>query len=411
MIIIPRHINVYVSKATKHIPSIFAVTLFTLAVIMSFAYHSVSKSNMMDDKTPINVGLVIEDDHKELDAGVALVKEMDTAVKFTEMTEEDAISMLKAGEISGYVKLPKGFLRSVINGKNNNPAIYTIRDGSVNFGAIMSSEVANTISRYVVETQRSVYGITSIGSEYEADSIVRKQLGNYNKKHFQLVFSRNDTCEVVYVGVKDKVSFGAYYVLGMLMLFFMMWGISCFNFLCKKDTSMSKFMKARGIGSISQVLNEYIAYTLVTLGTMLLFGVIIGVVTLFVNINITEFQGIGMHFILTYIVKLLPVLMMVCALHLLIYECMTNMIGAILLQFVLAIAMGYVSGLLYPNFFFPESVQIMADYLPCGVGFSYMRKLLKGLSIHRDLLVMLLYSGVFISMTAAVRKYRMGVDR
>ena len=93
-----------------------------------------------------------------------------------------------------------------------------------------------------------------------------------------------------------------------------------------------------------------------------------------------------------------------------IYEIFTNVISSILVQFIVSVGFGYVSGCFYPNTFFPEEVQNFASYLPSGAGFSYAGKILTDQSAFRELIVILIYIVVFYLVACAIRRYRLKGD-
>ena len=60
------------------------------------------------------------------------------------------------------------------------------------------------------------------------------------------------------------------------------------------------------------------------------------------------------------------------------YTLSGDLVGGVLLQFFLGVAMCFVSGCLYPVYFFPESVQHLAQYLPAGLARSHLAGYITG---------------------------------
>ena len=76
--------------------------------------------------------------------------------------------------------------------------------------------------------------------------------------------------------------------------------------------------------------------------------------------------------VFAFIFKLIPVCMVVSAMQLLLYELTDNLLNAVVLQFVVTISLGYISGCFYPSYFFPESVQKLSALLPVGASMNYL---------------------------------------
>ena len=75
--------------------------------------------------------------------------------------------------------------------------------------------------------------------------------------------------------------------------------------------------------------------------------------------------------------------------------------------FLTAVCLGYISGFFYPDSFFPDSIKLLGKALPSGVGFAYMRKMLSGMNLMRDMLGCTAYTVIFVVASAFVRNLRM----
>lgn len=173
---------------------------------------------------------------------------------------------------------------------------------------------------------------------------------------------------------------------------------------------MPRALKSHGIGVVSQLLCEYSGFFTFTFITFLIFAAVFGIVSGYTDFGIKELAGADFITCIIFIFKAIPVIAMITSMQLLLYETVSGTVNAILLQFLIAVALAYVSGCFYPNNFFPDSIQNLANILPSGVGFAYLRKSMTGLNVNIELLKALIYTVIFILLAVSVRKYRMAGD-
>ena len=125
---------------------------------------------------------------------------------------------------------------------------------------------------------------------------------------------------------------------------------------------------------------------------------------------IPELKGSGASDAFGFMLRMLPVILMITSMHMAVYELIDSVIGAVLLEFLLAFGLGYISGCFYPLYFFPEALQEISQWLPCGAGFSYARKILGNGNILPDMALCLGYFAVFTGVSVLARRARMAGD-
>ena len=97
---------------------------------------------------------------------------------------------------------------------------------------------------------------------------------------------------------------------------------------------------------------------------------------------------------------------MISTMQAFLYELVTNVVNGVLLQFVVAVSMAYISGCIYPLSFFPQVVQRVAAYSPAGVALRYMQRGMTSQSIWKELVLLVLYGMVFMGLQIIRRKSR-----
>ena len=97
---------------------------------------------------------------------------------------------------------------------------------------------------------------------------------------------------------------------------------------------------------------------------------------------------------------------MVASFSFLLYELTADLISGVLLQFFVTLCLCFISGCLYPNFFFPEIVQKIAAVLPAGIARMQLAGCITG-EISPHLTQGLLgYSVMFLAIALLIRLYK-----
>ena len=95
------------------------------------------------------------------------------------------------------------------------------------------------------------------------------------------------------------------------------------------------------------------------------------------------------------------------ALQFLLYELSQGVIQSVLLQFLTAMALGYVSGCLYPIRFFPEWMQQAAQWLPTGCAVTFLGAGLTRRAAPAAALGLALYTALFAAAAIWLRRRRL----
>ena len=105
-----------------------------------------------------------------------------------------------------------------------------------------------------------------------------------------------------------------------------------------------------------------------------------------------------------------PAAAMISSMQIFLYECVEGTVGGVLLQFVTAVSISYISGYFYPSGFFPQTLQKIALALPGGVAFTYAKRAYAGNAGTEHVLPVLAYTLLFVALCSVVRKIRLGGD-
>lgn len=406
------YFKLQLKRVFKHYPSVLLITFASVVGIAITVAALLYINSNADDKQKITIGIVGDTEDTYLDMAVYALQNMDNSsfyVNFTEMSEDDAKDALNKNKISGYVYVPYNYIKDVAYGRNY-PAKYISSKNARDFGGIIVNELAEAVSDIITETQKGVYSAIELAEDINAEENLYEKTEKLNMGYFKFVLNRHEIYSLDFVGIKDHLSYGGYYICGFLVFFLMIWGISCNKILSAKNYGLSRSLYSRGMNPVWQILCEYTGYFIVTFVTVILIAFIAGGDVSNCNLNIRELEGADILYCVGFAFKIIPVIIMFTAMHFMVYEIFDNIVSSILVQFIIAVGLGYVSGCFYPNTFFPETVQKITYYLPSGAGFSYVRKMMSGVQVNGEFEIIMIYAVIFILTAIIIRKYRLGKD-
>ena len=126
--------------------------------------------------------------------------------------------------------------------------------------------------------------------------------------------------------------------------------------------------------------------------------------------DVPELEGLTVVGCVLFIVKILPVVVMITFMQMMVYELISNRVAAVLMQFILTVVLGYLSGCFYPSYFFPEALQKISAVLPVGAGFAYVRRAMTGWPSLVDFALVISYAAAFFGLTCSVKRYKVTGD-
>ena len=399
-----RYLRICIKRIAKAFPGIFAVSLvmfisiFMIAALVLKSYSGTKK---------MQIGVVDNSKESQMSMGLLALEKIDNvkfSISFLKMDEETAKTSLEKDEIVGYVVIPETYMHDIYYG-NNTPAVYVTKRSSAGFNTAIASELTDTVSEIVTTSQSFSYSVLDISTELRRNS--RADSEKIDTVLLEHILKRDDIFSEKVLGIADSVSTAGYYICGMLTLFVFLLGIAFCKVLYKKDYAIYRVLKCNRIGSFKQVLSEYFSF-------MLFVFIIIAIFTFaefkalgtIDKLEIPELEYFDRGLTIKFVLQMIPPIMAISAFQLMLYESATGVISSVILQFVITTLFGYLSGLFYPSYFFPELAAKIGKVLPSGVAFSYIRKCIAFENSGMDIIPLFLYAAVFLSAATTIRECR-----
>lgn len=372
------YLKLQLKRALRLLPWMLGVTLLLLALAALTALLLRATRGSEDDaRVPVQVGIVgdLEDDH--LGDALKLLEKMDFtrfSLHMQPMAEEEARAALLRGEIDGYARIPEGFVSALARGEHR-PVVYVTAQSGADLAAQLTRQLAEALSELVLETENAVYG----AQDYAADHLPDKdadELGTKLALRFMLrALDREKLFALELVEGEASLSFAAYYLCGVFVLFLMLWAIAATPLCAGRDRELPALLRARGLSLAAQTAADFLSYALLMLLALLLTGLLALPLLAHWSIRIPELADACAPRLLGGAVS---VALMLCAVSFLLFELSSGTVGAVLLQFFNALLQGLLAGCFYPASFYPAALRRLGEALPAGLAMTRLRALLLG---------------------------------
>ena len=403
------YLKLQLKRCFKSYISILLVTLILFAGVALTLNMLLTLNGSSESNQKLKIGIVGDFTDSYLEVGVKAIENLDNSNVYIELIElEDekvAETLLNKKALHSYVVIPENFVSSVLYG-DNQTVKYVMLEDSTSIVSILSADIVKAVSTMITNTQSGIYSALDYCYDEDVDDISDKNMA-LNIKYVNLALNRHNIADTTNIGVKDSLSLEGYYFCGMITLFLLIFGIAFCSVYAKKNLSLNRVLKAKGMSCFKIISGEYLAFLSFTVATILIVMTLAGFAVNGTKLPIPELENFALIDFILLAFKLLPAIFALSALQYLIYEATSNLISSVLLQFIVALGLAYISGCFYPDFFFPESVRLIASYLPSGVAFGYIRSIIANQQVWLNLALCALYTVVFLSFAILIRKRRL----
>ncbi len=348
--------------------------------------------NADESRLEYPIGLVGVPDSGTLRLGLSAIDSLDelgVAVEFLELTEEEAAEALQKGRIKAYVIIPKGFVSAANRGELKTIE-YVSAPNAAGINVLFAQEVTAIISQVLLQSEKATFGSYDALEPQLGHDGANRAMNELSEELAQFVFLRNRTGKLEILGFSGAPGFGAYLAAGIAVTMALLICLSFVSIGVQQNLGVNIILRSQGRSDILQSLADYFALFTGEIATILvlLLGVGVFVPKLAVSLAL----------------RFLPVAAMAAGLGFLCFGAMRSLLGGLLVYFFAAVSLALICGCMYPAWFFPESVQRLAEVLPGGLARSFL------LGSNRALWPLLGYTAAFVGLGAVcrVRRIRAG---
>ena len=300
-----------------------------------------------------------------LQMGLDAVKQIDASamsINFVDMDEAQAKKALQNGTIKAYIVFPQSFLHNAFQGAIE-PLRFVSTSASENIVSMVMDELTSALATIVISSEQAAFAVGDVLADLGYDS--NTQYDHINKMAIRFVeqtLGRDDIYQLEVLGISAGLNFEQYMLCGLAVVFLFLMSLPFVSVFVKDDYSMERLLMSKSVCASGQILCELGAYTLFLFVLSALLLPLIG------------------SFSLEGLLYLLPVTFCVASISYLLYSLSKELISGVLLQMIVTVALCFVSGCFYPVYFFPVSVQKIAQYLPAGVARIHIANWITGQS-------------------------------
>ena len=404
--------SLQLKRMMKALPGICLLTVILTVSLLFLLKAMFFIEQSKEDKQIVKVGIVGDLSDSYLGVGINVLMNMEGIKNLADiqtMEEGEARTLFEAGEISSYLIVPDGFIDSILTGENKE-IIYVTTEEAQGIGGMLMNELVSSISSLVTTTQTNIYVMQTYLRENDMRDRIAEATEGMNFAYIGAVLNRMDIYELQLSGVSNKISVTGHLFTGILVLLALLWGINCVSLMVREENSLLKLLKVKGFREEAQVTAEVLAYGILQCVTLCLVFVCVIVVKYAMGLEIPEWEALEVAEKLWFVFKWIPVVLMIATLQAFLYELVTNVVNGVLLQFLMAVSMGYLSGCIYPVSFFPKVIQPLAEWSPIGTALRYVQKGIAGQGGAVELCVILLYTVLFLGLQIWRRRSRIAEE-
>lgn len=379
-------------------PAVLGITLLMLAAVLGIAAGLLGDS-VNDQAQQMKIGMVGNLEDSYLGAAKFALENLDESrvyVDLVTLSEEEAKRGLEQGELAGYLYIPEDFVQGILE-RRSVPLRFVVKGGPSGMGSLLMIEACTVAAELTEESQRGIYGMQLYARDAGqwSDQEIWSKVDSIVLQYADSVLNRSGIVKLIPTAGPDGASFVEYYVCALLTLFALLWGVSCYGILRRRDLSLEKMLVASKGGTFTHALEEYLAYFLFSVPVFLVlcFALPALLPEGWVSVNGGEL-----------FVALLPGLLALTAMEFFVYQCFSHGVGTLLGQFVAIVFLGFLSGCFYPLWFFPVSLQTLSHWLPTGSAMAVLRQSFGGAVRWESVALCLGWCLVFLIGALAARR-------
>ncbi len=399
-----KYFGLQLKRAVKILPYVFLILLVTLLSLLIIATGLAQKDATSEENTRFKIAITGDTSGQYVQLGLTALQTFDDSrfsIEIIELTEDEARRQIKAGKISAFVILPPDFIERAIYG-DVDTATYVTTAGAQNVVVMFKNEITTLITNMVVYSEKGVYAVDEAYKQNDLTKDKYKHINNLSVEYANIIFSRSNVYVVDELGISTGVDELEYYVCAFAVILLTLIGVAFATVYVKSDYALPKLLISKRSSIFSQILSEYLAHflSMIILLISLVGVVVLGATAMRLNINF------NLNELISLLLRLVPVVLMISAFNILVFEISSNIVTAILLHFFSCIAQLYVSGCFYPVYALPVGIQKISSYLPCGVAREYLEGSFLAEARLEKLAVLLGFALVFFCVAVLTRKHK-----
>lgn len=390
-------------------PEIMGLSLLFFALVIIMGRMLIANSDYETGKSRYGIGLLVEGDNQLVDLGIYLLESFDDSKYLVEIkkysSREEGVEALYKNEVSALCEIPDEFYDSINELSNDVSIKYYTASGARGITGVYMDAVTGMVSNYVLYSEAGIFSLMDF-CDYKGHSaqMMYEDTDRLFLAYMNAIIGRGELVEVKPLGISNGLSTYAYFFVGLSLFMVCVFSFAAISYFLEKSNSLDCIANSRGINAPMQVAADFIAYYLCNALCTLILFVPIWLVLRMGAFSIPEFEDLGLLDFAKYISAVYTAMILLCVFEFIVFEALEGTINKIIFSLVIIIGSGYVSGLLYPKTFFPESLQKFGELLPTGVSLSFLSAAVSGDDYEKWLYILLAYAVCLFGVLCFVRQ-------
>lgn len=407
----------------KIFPSMCIMTLLLCLALGGILYLQSARTLQLaegDENATVPIGIAGVNDSGTFSAAFPVLLQLDSSrseVTFKLYdTKQDAVKAIRKGEILAAIVIPDGVLGTLLAG-GLDKMIVVVPASSAGLETLILRELSKSVSIIL----GSMNSASSTLSDYykmsgtnDPDVIANAQT-DLLLMSMQDMLHRNHMFKVKYIRAGNQLSIESFFLVSLVMLLILLIGVMCAGSFIRSDYSLAKLLNLRRLGPCRQIIAEYASLVALLACLCALFLPLVGAALSRMPITFSAFGLTPDSFFkgfLMFCLKAFPVILLAAAIDLFLYELSQTLITGVLLQFLVMIALAYLSGTFYTVQTMPEPLKAVQPFLPTGQALIYLQSTARGkMSVWMPLIWVLSWAALFLAGSMLLRRSKVAGKR
>lgn len=388
-----KYLQLQCKRLLRYLPgALLAAAILAGSLYLAFFLFA-QQNDAKEENQKFPFAICGQTDDSFLQMGLSTLTSFDStrfALDILEMEEADASAALAKGEISAYVVIPEGFMEAAFAGQILPIKFYTTT-GARGIVSIVKEELSSMISVLLLSSQKGVYAMWDTMIDNGLRHKAGGQMDRLALVYVDYIFVRDRVYSLEELGIADALGLEDYLLCGLGVLLMMLLCLPFAPQMICTDPALGRLLCAKGKPVWLQALCDFTAYaaTLLCLLLILLTGA---------ALCLPQLEDPAALF-----GKCIFVLLLTAAFSFMLYSLSRDLISGIMLQFFMTVILCFVSGCLYPVYFFPVRVQQLAQWLPTGIARTMLASYITGSAPAATFPMLLCFCVVFVVIGAWAR--------
>lgn len=387
------YLQLEIKRTLKSIPFFLTGAMVLVIFASTIAFSASRILNGKEAMTKIRIGVVLPEDDRLSEKAVAMVASLDSVgslCSFQYINEKEGKRLLKSGEISALMKIPKRFVQEIINGTNHS--VIVVFPEHADIEASVLKELTEAGASILGTSQAAIYGTDRYLEIHGLDSEIVQAEKDLNVIFLRYALSRESYFQTQKVSASGDLSPLEFYGISGAVLVLLLLGIPAAPVIKPYKRVTEQKLTLIGINRWKRTLVRTLSLT----GLLLMASSIPYLFCLYHGIFSSGFFCVIMWLLVCF---------SSAGWILFIYDICDSMTAAILALFFSASIMVFFSGGMIPKIFLPDIVCTIGTWMPTTFMMDAIKWMIQGGSVTAAVKLLRMELLLFILSALARREY------